>query len=735
MKIGEFPIVRVSDLKRWDRPLVPLRSRLRMPRVSSVENPISVGPSPIQQMRAFEQRLSRLIERVGVRTRAKDAEGVDEISRVIRCGAQFAAEGHNGVKRKSGEPYFEHSISVAEIVEGWGLGGGEIVAAFCHDTREDALIEGERVTREFLAEHLGERVALLIEGVTELGKEPEFMGEKPAKAAIHRKMVEYGARDLAILPLKLADRLHNMRTLEYVEKEKQEVKAWETMNVYVPIADRLGMWEVKRELEDHSFRYLDHDTFEAVDQARSDIVEASQARIEKIVDDMKRSFAKRGFDVKVLPERRFVYELHERMKNRKKKLEELTPSDVWRINLVVPAGDDCYRILGFVHALYSPVPGEFRTYIHDPMTNGHQFLHDYVEAPKFGQLLVQVRDQSMYNFYRIGILSRIRGTREWYKENPDWLRSAHAYLQQEGVSDEEASERMRAVGFGIIVYTKDDKPIELPAGATVADFACAIHEDVFLHADHAVLQGDNRRVNLYHKLNHGDKVEIITSLEAHPEIALLEHLQTPEAKRCMRKYLANRDPGKIFEDAIRELDRCLKPYHIKTKELVVSLFFDRFIARYGFKGTTAALDYLAEIGKGTRLACEEVKAMRAFFVEEYKKGVEKGSAVIPHYWSVRTENVSGRLDGLTSDLRKLGLNIADILQVESDLPGMSIVVLAVDLIEGEERVPMLTQVQRMQMINIAQQVGDAAPLQLKQVRDYLMQKLEKIDALLKEKKK
>ena len=728
MKISEFPIVRLSDLRRWDRSLVPLKSRFCTPRVSSVENPILAGPS-------FEQRLLRLIERMIFRTGAKDAEKADTISRFIRRAAQFAAEGHRGVRRKSGDPYFEHSISVAEIVEDWGMGLNEVMAAFCHDTREDALIEGERVTQQFLSEHLGGRVALLIEGVTELGKEPEFKGEKPSRAAIHRKMVQYGARDLAILPLKLADRLHNMRTLEYVEPEKQKEKAWETMNVYVPIADRLGMWEVKRELEDHSFRYLDEDSFKAIDEACSGIVEASQARIKKIADDMERSFAKRGFSVKVLPEKRFIYELHERMRNRKRKLEELTPSDVWRINLVVPAGEDCYRILGFVHALYSPVPGEFRTYLHDPMTNGHQFLHDYVEAPKFGRLLVQVRDQDMYNFYRVGILSRIRGNRQWYKENPDWLRSAHAYLQQEGVSDEEASERMRAVGFGIVVYTKDGKPIELPAGATVADFACAIHEEVFLHADHAVLQGDNRRVSLYHKLNHGDKVEILTSLEAHPEIALLEHLQTPEAKRCMRKYLANRDPGRIFEDAIRELDRCLKPYHIKTKELVVSLFFERFIARYGFKGTTAALDYLAEIGKGTRLAREEVKAMRAFFVEEYKKGVEKGSAVMPHYLSVRTENVSGRLDDLISDLRKLGFNIADILQVESDLPGISIVVLAVDLIEGEERVPMLTQVQRMQMIDIAQQVGDAAPLQLRQVREYLLQKLEKIDALLREKQK
>ncbi|MFA6431497.1 MAG: HD domain-containing protein, partial [Candidatus Margulisiibacteriota bacterium] len=288
---------------------------------------------------------------------------------LVRKAFDLAWRGHLGVFREDSLPYIEHVLAVAEIVKERGLGAEEVAAALCHDLIEDSRIGNEKVTKAYLARRLGERVAFLVDGVSELGKgEADSEGLSPSKVDISRKFVSYGNADLAVIVIKLADRLHNMRTLASMPKIKQMKKALETLGGYVPLADALGMWEIKRELEDLSFYYIDEPQYHGISAKRSQIDEATRSDIvalaEKLAVDEKKP--------KIVVEKRGVYEIYDRMKRRGLSLEDLSASDIWRINLVVEDYDAAFSILGRIQLKYpraQGATGEFHNYYAIPLPN------------------------------------------------------------------------------------------------------------------------------------------------------------------------------------------------------------------------------------------------------------------------------------------------------------------------------------------------------------------------------
>ena len=269
MKISQRAMVPRSDLGRWLR-TVPTKLLYQGPSPEKARSSAEFQPAYLTPLQAYELRIDYLI--------AISCSSNEE-ALLVGNAFQLALEGHGCRTRRSGEPYIEHPLAVAESLADLGFEAKVIAAALCHDLIEDEVIEGQRVTRQYLAGKLGVRVARLIDGVTELGKEPGYLGQKPPIAEVFKKFFEFGSKDLAVVFIKLADRLHNMRTLAHMPREKQIGKSRETLHIYAPLADILGLWEIKRELEDLSFQYLEPKTYQEIEIKRAEIVAASEGLI------------------------------------------------------------------------------------------------------------------------------------------------------------------------------------------------------------------------------------------------------------------------------------------------------------------------------------------------------------------------------------------------------------------------------------------------------------------------
>lgn len=639
----------------------------------------------------YIERLKGILSQVKARSPLADASLVEE-------AFSLAWRGHNGRLRKDGEnPYFEHPLSVAEIVAGWGLGPEEIAAALCHDMIEDGRIASERVTEDFLKKELGERVGQLVQGVTELGKESKNKSEKPPLVEIYMKWLKYGSKDLASIIIKLADRLHNMRTLAYTKPETREGKAKETLNVYSRITDRLGMWDLKREFEDLSFQYLEAEVFQRIEKKREEIVGLSEGKTERIVQTLHECLDDSKLVKEIVVEKRFIYELHQRMQKRKLSLENLSPSDIWRINIVVPDESSCFDVLGRVHKLYRPDQSEIRDYINDPRTNGHQFLHTYLRAQGFGLVLLQIRDQKMQMNYRRGVLSQLGE-----KKSRAWIVALLEDLKRDQALPEGDFYGMLAsFTEPITVFTERGKEVKLPFGSTPLDFARRIHTEIFLHA--AGVKINDQPAELFQPLQDGDRVQVGTDEAAHPSIEWLAHVRTPKARRALQKYLGKRKAGEILADAILALDRESKKYFLPARELIKTALF---VKHYSSLGFTEPDPFLTEIGMGKRRAEEVVSGLREFYRIELKKYREaKWWEPEPYYLAITTKDRKGLIDSLIHPLRELGFNLCDVFPVDFKGDGEKIqIVLGVDVFGGRLGGGMAGQIQRLQVNTIARQV-------------------------------
>jgi len=452
----------------------------------------------------------------------------------VKEAYRFSDEMHLGQVRKSGEPYISHPIAVAEICAEWKLDAQAIMAALLHD-----VIEDQDVKKDELIERFGAQVANMVDGLSKLEK-IEFQSQIEAQAENFRKMLLAMASDVRVILIKLADRLHNMRTMGVMVPAKRRRISIETMEVYVPIAHRLGLNDIYRELQDLSFAHLYPLRYftlaKAIKAARGNRREV----VKKILDTVKNQLATAGIQAEVYGREKTLYGIYKKMRNKHLSFSQVL--DVYGFRVVVDTVPNCYVALGTLHALYKPMPGKFKDYIAIRKINGYQSLHTTLIGPYGTPVEFQIRTQDMHRTAESGVAAH------WLYKTGDsnmsdlqqrthaWLQSLLDIQQQTGDSAE-FLEHVKVDLFpdSVYVFTPKSKIIALPRGATALDFAYSIHTGI---GDHTVsVKINNEPASLRNELHNGDIVEIVTDPESRPSPTWLSYVRTGKARSAIRHYL------------------------------------------------------------------------------------------------------------------------------------------------------------------------------------------------------
>jgi len=472
-------------------------------------------------------RLTNILEKVkGYHPRA-DTD-------LINKAYVYASRMHDGQTRKSGDEYFIHPVSVADIIADMQLDASSVCAALLHDVVEDCEASVPDIKTVF-----GEEVAFLVDGVTKLGK-VNFASREDRQAESFRKMLVAMARDIRVLLVKLADRLDNMRTLEHMSSSAQERIARETVEIYAPLAGRLGIQWLKAELEDLSFRHLEPEPYAVLDEQVNAVAKNTDNYIADVTGKLKKMLVTRGFSVEISGRRKHLYSLHRKMKSSGIGFEQVHDFVAFRV--ITESVADCYATLGVIHSEWTPVPGRFKDYIALPKSNMYQSLHTTVIGPGNRRVEIQIRTHEMHRTADYGIAAHWQ-----YKEHTGgidpkdaarfvWLRQLMEF-QKEVADPEEFYESVKVDLFpeDVYVFTPKGDVKTFPRGATPVDFAYAVHSEVGHRCSGARVNG--AIVPLRHKLQNGDVVEIITSKNHHPSKDWLEFVITSRARSRIRVYL------------------------------------------------------------------------------------------------------------------------------------------------------------------------------------------------------
>jgi guanosine-3',5'-bis(diphosphate) 3'-pyrophosphohydrolase len=451
---------------------------------------------------------------------------------VVERAFEAAEKAHRGQLRKSGDPYITHPVAVAEILVDFGLDPATIAAALLHDTVEDTAYSPEKLREDF-----GDEVATLVEGVTKLDR---LTYGPTAEAETVRKMVVAMAKDIRVLVIKLADRLHNARTWQFVEPESSARKARETLDIYAPLAHRLGMNAIKWELEDLSFKYLEPKKFDEIERL---VIERNPSR-EKLTNDViavvETDLTAEGIQATVTGRQKHLYSVYQKMVVRGREFNDIY--DLVGIRVLVNDVRDCYAVLGSIHARWSPVPGRFKDYIAMPKFNLYQSLHTTVIGPTGKAVEIQIRTHDMHRRAEYGIAAHWKykqGTGGRSSESPDmlWLKQLHEWQQE--TSD--VSEFLDALRFDlrtpeVFVFTPKGSVIALPSGSTPVDFAYTVHTEVGNRCIGAKVNG--KLVSLEAPLSNGDVVEIVTNKgeNAAPSRDWLSFVKSPRARSKIKAW-------------------------------------------------------------------------------------------------------------------------------------------------------------------------------------------------------
>lgn len=453
---------------------------------------------------------------------------VDSVRRAFEIGSMA----HEGQLRKSGEPYITHPVAVAEILAELGLNSTTIIAALLHDTVEDTSYSLAQIKADF-----GDEVASLVDGVTKLDK---LTYGPTAEAETVRKMVIAMSRDIRVLVIKLADRLHNARTWTFVSSESAERKARETLDIYAPLAHRLGMNAIKWELEDLSFQVLEPKKFEEIKRLVAERSPSRDALTSEVISSVEEDLARDGINATVTGRKKHYYSVYQKMVVRGRDFNEIY--DLVGIRVLVNDVRDCYAVLGSIHARWSPVPGRFKDYIAMPKFNLYQSLHTTVIGPNGKAIEIQIRTYDMHSRAEFGIAAHWKykqGGGEAQSPEMLWLRQLHEWQKE----TEDPSEFLEALRFDlgspeVFVFTPKGSVVALPGGSTPVDFAFSVHTDVGLHCAGAKVNG--RLVPLESKLANGDVVEIITNKSATsgPSRDWLNFVKSPRARSKIKAWFS-----------------------------------------------------------------------------------------------------------------------------------------------------------------------------------------------------
>jgi guanosine-3',5'-bis(diphosphate) 3'-pyrophosphohydrolase len=511
----------------------------------------------------------------------------------VREAYRFSDEMHLGQVRKSGEPYISHPIAVAEICAEWKLDAQAIMAALLHD-----VIEDQDVKKEELLERFGPQVANLVDGLSKLEK-IEFQSLVEAQAENFRKMLLAMASDVRVILIKLADRLHNMRTLGVMTPAKKRRIAGETMEVYVPIAHRLGLNNIYRELQDLAFSHLYPLRYRTLSKAVKAARGNRREVVKKILEAVKNTLALGGIHAEVYGREKTLFGIYKKMRNKHLSFSQVL--DVYGFRIVVDTVPNCYVTLGTLHALYKPMPGKFKDYIAIRKLNGYQSLHTTLIGPYGTPVEFQIRTQDMHRTAESGVAAHWlyktgdQNMSDLQQRTHAWLQSLLDIQQQTGDSAE-FLEHVKVDLFpdSVYVFTPKSKIIALPRGATALDFAYSIHTGI---GDHTVaVKINNETQPLRTELHNGDIVEIVTDPDSRPSPVWLSYVRTGKARSAIRHYLRTINVNESVELGQELLAQALAARSIEP-ELAPSTI-DKLLAESSAK----SMDELyADIGIGKRM--------------------------------------------------------------------------------------------------------------------------------------
>jgi guanosine-3',5'-bis(diphosphate) 3'-pyrophosphohydrolase len=507
---------------------------------------------------------------------------------------RFSEAAHAGQVRQSGDPYISHPLAVAEILADWHLDAQTLIAALLHDVTEDT-----SVTKDEIADTFGRPVAELVDGVSKLDK-IEFQSAEVAQAENFRKMLLAMARDVRIILVKLADRLHNMRTLGAVPPAKRRRVARETMEIYAPIANRLGLNTLYHELQELAFSHLYPLRYQVLAKATKGARGNRREMIGRTLEAVKRKLAESGIPATVHGREKHVYSTYRKMIEKHLSFSEV--HDIFGIRVIVKDVPACYLALGALHALYKPIPGKFKDYIAIPKANGYQSIHTDLIGPYGVPVEVQVRTEQMHRLAESGVASH------WmYKDDSDrlselqkqthrWLQSLLEIQHQSG-DPQEFLEHVKVDLFPdeVYVFTPKGRILSLPRGATAVDFAYAVHTDIGNRCVAAKVNGE--LVPLRTELRNGDRVEIITASHAKPNPGWLQYVRTGKARSNIRHFLKTMQYEESASLGERLLDQALKSLKSSLSQ-IDEASWDR-VLRDG--GARSREELLADIGLGKRL--------------------------------------------------------------------------------------------------------------------------------------
>lgn len=569
--------------------------------------------------------------------KAKKSLKPHEIER-LKVAYDFAEKAHEGQYRKSGEPYIYHPVAVAEILLSLEMDVTTLVAALLHDVVEDT-----GVTLEQIRENFGETVALLVDGVTKLTKRIKFKSKEEHQAENYRKMFVAMAKDIRVILIKLADRLHNMRTLKYKSPEKQRLIAQETLEIFAPLAHRLGISTIKWELEDISLRYIDPKQYYRIVNLMNKKRKEREQYLAEVIEMIKKQLHESNIEVIDVSGRpKHIYSIYRKMINKDKDFSEIY--DLIAVRLIVGSIRDCYAVLGVIHTMWKPMPGRFKDYIASPKTNMYQSLHTTVIGLKGEPIEVQIRTMDMHKTAEYGIAAH------WaYKENAttsdvideklQWFRQMME-LQKESKDAQEFVESLKIDWFSdaVYVFTPTGDVIELPAGSVPLDFAYRIHTEIGDQCVGAKVNG--KIVDFDYELKTGDIVEIITSKQSFgPSRDWLKIVKSSHARNKIRSWFKKQQREETVAKGKEMVEALLKKYQLDKNEMLEPELLTSAINKFNFQD---ADDMFAAVGYGGISASQIVHRL----MEEKKKDqpdlsldVSSNKVIsLPHVKSLRKPN-------------------------------------------------------------------------------------------------
>ena len=535
-------------------------------------------------------------------------------TKLIMKAYNYAVEHHGDQKRRSGEPYIIHPINVAYILAGVGLDEATICAALLHDVVEDTDVTDEDLRRDF-----GDEIADMVAGVTKLGT-MQFSTVEEQQVEDYRKMFLAMGKDIRVIIIKLADRLHNMRTLKFLKRDRQIANAKETMEIYAPLANRLGLYSMKWELEDLSFKYLYpeeyHELVEGINKNREERLKF----IEKIMADIRVQLKKQHIDAEVTGRAKHLYSIYRKMKRDNKTLDQIY--DLFALRILVNSIKDCYAALGVVHEMYSPMPGRFKDYIAVPKPNMYQSIHTTLLGDKGTPFEVQIRTWDMHRVAEYGIaahwaykeasyfgkkqsvkveedkLAWLRETLEWQKDMQD-PQEFLATLKTELFEDE------------VYVFTPKGAIKILPRNATPIDFAYSIHEEIGNHMTGCKI--NSKMMPIITPLKSGDIIEIITSDNSKgPSRDWLKFVKSTKAKNKINGWFKKAEKSENIEKGKDLIEKEIKRIGMSHSDLFKQEYIDAMLDRYKYKNIE---DMYAAGGFGANSAVQVIARM----LQEYRK--------------------------------------------------------------------------------------------------------------------